>query len=115
MNRSVGVLKSFTGTVMVDRGNGFKVAQVGMKLKAGDKISVIGEGSARFVYSGEAPLNVVSSMTATVCSRQVEAAPSTSIDPTVGVAAMLGVTAATAAVISTTQGKSTTTILPVSP
>ncbi len=117
-SHSVGKLGAITGTVMIDRGNGFVVAKTGDALKAGDKISVIGEGTAVFSYytGGTAPLTVASSSTKTVCAKDTTAAIVPTTDPTLAIAGTLAAGAGAAALISTADGKSGTTVFfPVSP
>ncbi|GLK74133.1 hypothetical protein [Ancylobacter dichloromethanicus] len=115
LKRPVGQITSITGSVMVDRGNGFEPATVGMKLRAGDKISVIGDGSAVFGYISRKPLTVASSSTKTICATESTSAVTPTVDPTLGIAATIGTGVGVAAAISTTEGKSGTVFFPVSP
>lgn len=135
----VGKLTATEGSVLIQRGDGFERAVTGTELKAGDKITVIGDGNAEFAYITGKQLAVARSSTETVCATESATGslayvePLTSVSSTLGsstsrppfevpqdnaplmIFGMIGAGAGLGGVISTTQGNSRTIIFPVSP
>jgi|LNFM01.1.fsa_nt_gb hypothetical protein len=63
---TTGVLTSLEGKILVDRGDGFKAGAVGLSLKAGDKVSVVGAGNAVVDFGNSKVVTIGSSTTETV-------------------------------------------------
>lgn len=130
----VGKLTATEGSVLIQRGDGFERAVTGTELKAGDKITVIGDGNAEFAYITGKQLAVARSSTETVCATEPATGALAYVEP-VGsgpgvnplpgfvpqdnaplmIFGMIGAGAGLGGVISTTQGNNRSIIFPVSP
>ncbi|TCK31135.1 hypothetical protein EV667_1240 [Ancylobacter aquaticus] len=102
---------------MVDRGNGFAPGVIGTSLKTGDTVSVRGQGNAVVDFGNDRTVTIPSSTTemlrAPGCGFGVT--NSGGINPALGIAGMLAAGGGLAAIISASDGKSGSFILPVSP
>jgi hypothetical protein len=63
---ATGVLTSFQGNILVDRGDGFKTGAIGLSLKAGDKVAVVGPGNAVVDFGNSNVINIAGSSTETL-------------------------------------------------
>jgi hypothetical protein len=108
---ATGVLTSFQGNILVDRGDGFKPGTIGLALKAGDKVSVVGAGNAVVDFGNSNVINIASSSTETLrppgCSL-VHTSPR-------GVAVTIAVVGGVAAAIALSNERKSKTTRPISP
>jgi hypothetical protein len=105
-----GILTSFEGNIRVDRGDGFRPGAVGIALKAGDKVSVVGPGNAVVDFGNSNVITIAGSSTETLrppgCSFL-----STSNG---GVVATIVVVGGVAAAIALSNGRNSRSV-PISP
>ncbi|MGE0765718.1 MAG: hypothetical protein AB7L90_04585 [Hyphomicrobiaceae bacterium] len=107
---ATGVLASFQGNILVDRGDGFKAGAVGLSLKAGDKVSVVGPGNAVVDFGNSRLVNIAGSSTETL------RAPGCSVfgASNGGAVATIAVVGGVAAAIALSAGRKSKSV-PVSP
>jgi hypothetical protein len=108
-----GVLTSFQGNVLVDRGNGFKTGAIGLSLKAGDKVSVVGAGNAVVDFGNSNVVTIASSTTETLRAPGCSSLGISNGDvaDTIAVTGGVGVAAA----IALANDRESKSVLPVSP
>lgn len=106
-----GVLVAAQGTVLVDRGVGFKPASVGASVYSGNRISVQGIGSATVDFGGARTVTVSSSSTQTLpgCGLFQDANTGAVVVGTVVIAGGIG------AAIALSNDDSNTPFFPISP
>jgi hypothetical protein len=61
-----GILTSIHGNILVDQGEGFRPGAVGLTLRSGDKVSVVGTGSAVIDFGNSKVVTIPSSTTQTL-------------------------------------------------
>ena len=109
---TAGILTSFQGNILVDRGDGFKAGAVGLSLKSGDKVSVVGPGSAVVDFGNSNVVTVPSSTTQTLRAPGCSSFLSTS---KTGVVATVLVAGGVAAAITLANDRKHRSTRPLSP